>query len=80
MFPKVAAILDYVTHHPSDSKDALHQYRKAQHPDARRAAREKIIKVSHGRHQQGHTTHEDDIEALADKLTSDYYWLDSKDY
>ena len=26
MFPKVAAILDYITQHPSDSNAALHQY------------------------------------------------------
>ena len=73
MFPKVVAILDYITQHPADSKDALHQYRKAQHPDTRRAARDKVIKVLQGSIHQGHLTDEEDIEALADQLTGDYW-------
>ena len=78
MFPKVAAILEYITQHPSDSKDALYQYRKAQHPENRRAAREKIIKVLAGQLQQGHLDPDEDIDALAEQLTTDY-WLDTED-
>ena len=78
MFPKVAAIIDYITQNPSDSQAALQQYRKAQHPDNRRAAREKIINVLHGRIQQGNLAHASNIEELADHLTGDY-WPDSMD-
>ena len=78
IFPKVAAILEYITNHPSDSKEALHQYRKAQHPENRKAARDKIIKVLHGRNQHGHFADEADIEALADQLTGEY-WPESDD-
>jgi hypothetical protein len=45
LFPKVAAIVEYMTMNPSEAKDSLQQYRKAQHPDARKAAREKYVNV-----------------------------------
>ena len=81
LFPKVAAILDYITHHPSESKAALYQYKKAQHPDTRRAARDKIIKVLKGSTIQYDNLADEDahIEALADQLTGDY-WTDTDDH
>ena len=74
LFPKVAAILDYITHHPSESKAALYQYKKAQHPDTRRAARDKIIKVLKRSTIQYDNLADEDahIEALADQLTGEY--------
>ena len=76
IFPKIAACLDYITKNPSESKDALYQYRKMQHPDNRRAAREKGIKVLQGRITQGQLGHDEDLEDLADQLTGDY-WPDT---
>ena len=72
LLPRMAAVLDYITAHPHETKEQLSQFRRLQHPDAKKAstaAREHIIKVL-----QSAATHED----IADQLTGLNY--DHEDY
>ena len=71
MFPKVAAIIEYMTINPSEAKETLQHYRKGQHPDARKAAREKYVKVL-----QGRISDPDELQDMVDQLEGEYCWPD----
>ncbi|KAI2502314.1 hypothetical protein MHU86_12118 [Fragilaria crotonensis] len=71
--PKIAACMEYITAHPTEANSTLRQYRRAQHPEHRRMARDRIINVLQTRLQQGTLEDDDeDIEAIVDQLTGDY--------
>ena len=51
---------------------SINTARRNTQSDVRRATRDKIIQVLHGRIQQGHLDEDEDLEALADPLAGDY--------
>ena len=64
--------MEYITSHPSEAQATLRQYRKTQHPEYRRMAREKIINVLQARLQQGKLDDDAGIEDIVDQLTGDF--------
>ena len=71
MLAKVMGCLEYITSRPHETQDALKSYKKQQHPDSRRMARE-VIKALRARIQSGHMDDPDDDEAIVDQLAGDY--------
>ena len=72
LFPKVASVIEYMTMNPMEAKETLQHYDcKAQHPDARKAAREKYVKVL-----QGRIADPDELQDMVDQLEGEYCWPD----
>jgi hypothetical protein len=70
--PKIAACIEYITTHPTESNATVRQYRRTQHPEHRRMARDRIINVLQTRLQQGTLEDDEGMEAIVDQLTGDY--------
>ena len=77
ILPRVQGCLEYITARPAEAQENLRIYRKAQHPEARRMARD-VIKVLRARIQNGTWEDTDDDEDIVDQLTSEYQ--DEDDY
>ena len=74
-FPRVAACIDYMHHHPEETKETLNRYKKIMHPDAKKAAKDSYLKVLHSSCLPADT----DLDDLADQLTNASSWNDGSD-
>ena len=71
ILPRVQGCLEYITAHPLEAQDSMRAYRKSQHPDARRMARD-VIKVLRARLQNGTWDEMEDDEDIVDQIASEY--------
>ena len=71
ILPLVQGCLEYIASKPTEAQDLMRAYRKSQHPDARRMARD-VIKVLRARLQDGTWDAFDDDEDIADRIASEY--------
>ena len=74
-FPRIAACIKYMTHHPDETKETLARYKKIMHPDAKKAAKDSYLKVLQGSCLPDDT----DLDELADQLTNASSWNDGSD-
>ena len=71
ILPRVQGCLEYITAHPLEVQESMRVYRKSQHPDARRMARD-VIKVLRARLQNGTWDEMEDNEDMVDQIVSEY--------
>ena len=73
-FPRIAAYIDYITHHPAETKEMLTRYKKIMHPDTKKAAKDSYVKVL----QSSCLPEATDFDDLADQLTNASSWNDGE--
>ena len=71
ILPRVQGSLEYITSKPAEAQDLMRTYRKGQHPDARRMARD-VIKVLRARLQNGTWDDFEGDEDIVDCIASEY--------
>ena len=61
--------MEFASKNPTVGKDVLRQYRRAQHPEARQATRERMIRVLQGELGETDTRYEDLVDRILDDTT-----------